>query len=365
MGKSSNNTISQAVTLGLTFDDVLLEPRESHVSRDDISLETKLTKKINLKIPILSAAMDTVSEEKMAIALGKLGGMAVIHRNCSIEEQVRIVSVVKSHKVLVGAAVGAGDLERAKALDQAGADAIFVDTAHAHNIRTIEGAKEIKKHIKAELIVGNVATKEAALALVKFADGIKVGIGPGSICTTRVVAGIGVPQLTAVMNVYQVAKEHGIPVIADGGIKYSGDAVKALAGGASSIMIGSMLAGTYESPGKVIKINGEKFKSYRGMGSLAVMKGNQSSDRYFQKNSKNYVPEGVEAAVAYKGSASEIIEQITGGIKSGMGYIGASSINEMPKRARFIQITNAGLAESHPHSILITKKAPNYSNLHK
>jgi len=348
------------ITLGLTFDDVLLEPRESRISREDISLETNLTKKIKLQIPILSAAMDTVSGEEMAISLGKMGGMAVIHRNCSIEEQVQIVSNVKKHKVLIGAAVGANDLERAIALDKVGVDAIFVDTAHGHNMRVIEGAKKIKKNIKAELIFGNIATKEAAMELVKFADGIKIGIGPGSICTTRIVAGIGVPQLSAVMNVYEVAKKYNIPVIADGGIKYSGDAVKALAGGASSIMVGSMLAGTFESPGKIIKINGQKFKEYRGMGSLAVMKGNKSSDRYFQKNSKNYIPEGVEAAVPYKGPVGDIIDQLTGGIKSGMGYIGAKNIKDMPKNAKFIQITQAGLIESHPHSITITKKAPNY-----
>ncbi len=353
------------ITLGLTFDDVLLEPRESHVSRGDISLATQLTKKIKLQIPILGAAMDTVSGEAMAIALGKLGGMAVIHRNCSVEEQVQMVTMAKKHQVLVGAAVGASDLERAIALDKAGVDAIFVDTAHAHNMRTVEGARKIKKNIKAQLIVGNVATKEAALELVKFADGIKVGIGPGSICTTRVVAGIGVPQLTAVMNVYEVAKKHKIPIIADGGIKYSGDAVKALAAGASSVMLGSMLAGTLESPGELLEMNNQKFKSYRGMGSLVVMEGGKSSDRYFQKDSKNYVPEGVEGMVPFLGPVSEIVDQITGGIKSGMGYIGASNIEGMPKRARFIQITNAGLVESHPHSIVITKKAPNYPKSHK
>ena len=350
----------QSITLGLTFDDVLLEPRESRVSRDDIRLETKLTKKIKLQIPIIAAAMDTVSEVEMAVALGKQGGMAVIHRNCSVEEQVKMVTLVKKTGVLVGAAVGAGDLERAQALDKAGVDAIFVDTAHAHNMRAIDGAKKIKKSIKAALIVGNIATKEAALELAKFADGIKVGIGPGSICTTRIVAGIGVPQLTALLNVCEVAQKYGIPVIADGGMKYSGDAVKALAAGASSIMTGSMLAGTDESPGKIITVDGKKFKSHRGMGSLAVMKGNKSSDRYFQKNVKTYVPEGVEAMVPYKGPVADAIDQLTGGIKSGMGYIGAATIADMPKRARFIQITQAGLIESHPHSIQITKKAPNY-----
>lgn len=356
MVKSKNYPIS----LGLTFDDVLLEPRESRVFREDTNLETHLTKKIKLRIPIIAAAMDTVSGSAMAIALGKLGGMAVIHRNCSKEEQVRMVALAKKENVLVGAAVGSNDLERAQMLDRSGVDAIFVDTAHAHNMKVVESAKKIKKHIKAALIVGNIATKEAALELVKFADGIKVGIGPGSICTTRVVAGVGVPQLTAIFDVCEVAKKHGIPVIADGGMRYSGDIVKALAAGAGSVMTGSMLAGTDETPGKIITINGKKFKSHRGMGSLAVMKGNNSSDRYFQKNSKTFVPEGVEAMLPYKGPVSDVVDQLLGGIRSGMGYIGAKTIADMTKRARFIQITNAGLIESHPHDITITKKAPNY-----
>src|SRR3989344_9133902 len=228
------------IRLGLTFDDVLLEPRESGVVRDGANLETKLTRKINLKIPILSAAMDTVSEDAMAVSLGHLGGMAVIHRNCSIPEQVAMVRKAKRTDIIVGAAVGSYDLERAKALDKAGADVIVVDTAHAHNLMTIKGAKEIKKAIRAQLIVGNIATKEAATELVKFADAIKVGVGPGSICTTRIVAGIGVPQLTAILDVAKIASKKGIPVIADGGIKYSGDAVKALAAGASTVMLGSI-----------------------------------------------------------------------------------------------------------------------------
>lgn len=360
------------IRLGFTFDDVLLEPRESGVVRSGVSLETKLTKKIKLQIPILSAAMDTVSETAMAVSLGKLGGMAVIHRNCSIEAQVKMVQDAKKHDVLVGAAVGSYDLERAKSLDKAGADVIVVDTAHAHNLQTIAGAKAIKKAVRAELIVGNIATKEAAAELIKFADAIKVGIGPGSICTTRIVAGIGVPQLTAILDVVSIARKKNIPVIADGGMKYSGDIVKALAGGASTVMLGSMLAGTKESPGKIVTINGNKFKSYRGMGSLGVMQGGKSSDRYFQpaltpalspqreREIRGYVPEGVEAVTPYKGELKDVIFQITGGLKSGMGYIGARTIADMPKRARFIQITHAGLRESHPHSVNIIKKSPNY-----
>ncbi|MDP3724858.1 MAG: IMP dehydrogenase [Nanoarchaeota archaeon] len=346
--------------LGLTFDDVLLEPRESAVVRNEADTKTRLTKKIELQIPIVAAAMDTVSEAAMAIALGRLGGFAVIHRNCSVEAQVAMVREAKQAGVLVGAAVGSYDLERAKALDAAGADAIVVDTAHAHALRTIQGAEEIKKNIKAELIVGNIATKEAAKAICTFADAVKVGVGPGAICTTRVVAGVGVPQLTAILSVAEVARGRGIPVIADGGIKNSGDIVKALAAGASSIMMGSMLAGTDEAPGEVFEINGEKYKSYRGMGSLAVMKGGASSDRYFQKDEKEFVPEGVEGAVTCKGPLKDVIFQMMGGLKSGMCYIGAKTIADMAPQARFIRITQAGIRESHPHSIVITKQPPNY-----
>jgi len=361
------------IRLGLTFDDVLLEPRESGVVRDGVRLETKLTRKINLKIPIISAAMDTVSETAMAVSMAKLGGLAVLHRNCSIEQQVRMIKKVKSAKphLLVGAAVGSYDLARAKALDKAGADVIVVDTAHAHNLQTIKGTREIKKAIRAQLIVGNIATREAATELVKFADAVKVGIGPGSICTTRVVAGIGVPQLTAILDVAAVARKKNIPVIADGGMKYSGDIVKALAAGASTVMLGSMLSGTKEAPGKVVKIKGQFFKSYRGMGSLGVMQGGKSSDRYFQhplsispgsagRINGGYVPEGVEAVTPYKGELKNVIFQITGGLRSGMGYIGARTIADIPKKARFIRITNAGLRESHPHSVSIVKKSPNY-----
>lgn len=346
--------------LALTFDDVLLEPRASAVSRSEVKLETKLTKKIKLQIPILAAAMDTVSELRMAQTIGKLGGIAVLHRNCPVSRQVTWVKALKKQGLLAGAAVGPGDLERALALDRAGADAIFVDTAHAHNLRALRSAKELKKKLKAELIVGNIATAEAARDLCKFADAVKVGVGPGSICTTRVIAGIGVPQLTAVMEVVKIAGRLNIPVIADGGMRYSGDMVKALAAGASAVMAGGMLAGTAETPGKIVKIKDQFYKTYRGMGSLGVMQGGNSSDRYFQKGAKKYVPEGIEGMVAYKGPVSEVIEQMVGGIRSGMGYIGAADIPAMWKQARFIRITNAGLKESHPHSITILKKSPNY-----
>lgn len=346
--------------LGLTFDDVLLEPRASAVVRNEADVTAQLTKKIRIKIPILAAAMDTVSEAEMAIALGRLGGVGVLHRNCPIAKQVEMVKKVKRARVLTAAAVGPGDLERARALDRAGVDIIVVDTAHAHNLRALKSAKQIKKTIKAQLIVGNIGTKEAATELLKFADAIKVGIGPGSICTTRVVAGIGVPQLTAILNVAAVARKKNIPVIADGGMRYSGDVVKALAAGASTVMLGSMLAGTKEAPGKIVNINGQMMKIYRGMGSLGVMESGKSSDRYFQKGSKTFVPEGIEGATRYKGPVKEVVEQIVGGLRSGMGYIGAANLPAMWRQAHFIRITNAGLKESHPHDIQITKKSPNY-----
>ncbi len=353
-------TRSIALKQGLTFDDVLLEPRASTVSLREVGLSSKLTKKITISIPLIAAAMDTVSETAMAVAIGKLGGMAILHRNCVQAQQVRMVKQVKKHGVLVGAAVGPHDIGRAKALDTAGADAIAVDCAHAHNLRVIADAKKIKKNLKAQIIVGNVATAAAARELVTFADAIKVGVGPGSICTTRVVAGVGVPQLTAIMEVAAVAKSKKVPVIADGGIRYSGDIVKALAAGAQTVMLGSMLAGTKEAPGRIIRVHGVLYKAYRGMGSLGAMQGGKSSDRYFQKGTKKYVPEGVEGLTLYKGPVEDVVYQMIGGLRSGMGYIGAHRIIDIPKQARFIQITVASLKESHPHTISINKKAPNY-----
>ncbi|MFA6098688.1 MAG: IMP dehydrogenase [Patescibacteria group bacterium] len=345
---------------GLTFDDVLLEPRLSSVNRREIDLAAKLTNKIQLEIPILSAAMDTVSNASMAIALGKLGGLAVLHRNCSISEQVGMVKKAKKSGVKVGAAVGPHDIERAAALYKAGAVAIFIDCAHAHHTKIIRDARLIRKSIKAQLVIGNIATKEAAKVYLTIADALKVGIGPGSICTTRVVAGIGVPQLTAISEVVSVAQKKNIPVIADGGIKYSGDIVKALAAGAATVMLGSMLAGAKEAPGKLVRLNGKLYKEYRGMGSLGAMSGGKSSDRYFQKGATKYVPEGVEGLIPYKGPVKEIIWQAVGGLKSGMGYVGAHKIGELPRQARFIRITSASLKESHPHTVMISKKAPNY-----
>ena len=346
--------------IGLTFDDVLLMPRASSVTRSKVKLTTKLTKRITLDIPILAAAMDTVSESIMAIAIGKLGGMAVLHRNCTNTEQAAMVKKVKAAKLLAGAAVGPHDIERAKFLDKSGADVIFIDCACAHNTRVLQGARKIKRLVKAQIVIGNIATREAAVEMVKFADAIKVGVGPGSICTTRIVTGVGVPQLSAILDVVSVAKKAKVPVIADGGIKYSGDAVKALAAGASAIMLGSLFAGTTEAPGKVVIVGGKKYKAYRGMGSLGAMKGGKSSDRYFQKGATKYVPEGIEGVIEFKGSVEDVIWNMIGGIRSGMGYIGAHTVADISKQASFVQITDASLRESHPHTVTINKKAPNY-----
>lgn len=345
---------------GLTFDDVLLEPRRSSVDRNAVSTRTQIARGVFLDIPILSAAMDTVSEASMAIALGKLGGLAVLHRNCEIDTQVSWVKKARKEKVQVGAAVGPHDIKRAQALAKAGVTAIFVDCAHAHHAKIMKDLRVMRKLIHTPLVIGNLATKEAARELAPLADALKVGIGPGASCTTRVVTGVGVPQLTAIMDVVAVAKAKKIPVIADGGIKYSGDIVKALAGGANAVMLGSMLAGTDEAPGKVIVRQGKKMKLYRGMGSLGAMKRGTSSDRYFQKGNVKYVSEGVEGLTPYKGKLAEVIWNMIGGLKSGMGYIGAKRIDHMPRQARFIRLTQASFVESHPHSLAKKKDAPNY-----
>jgi len=338
------------IKLGLTFDDVLLEPRETAVKRIDANVETRLTKKARLAIPLLAAASDTVSDARFAVALGKLGGMAVLHRNCSLDEQVKMVKEVQRAGVTVGAAVGPNDIERATALSEAGASIIFIDCAHAHAPGIITSAREMKRKMRAELVVGNIVTKEAARDFAGIADALKVGIGPGSICTTRIVSGVGVPQLTAVLDVVSVAKKRGIPVIADGGIRYSGDIVKALAAGASSVMLGSLFAGAEETPGETVIVDGVHYKSYRGMGSREALEKRHAVDRY-AADKKHSVAEGVSGKVLYRGPVKNIVEELAGGIRSGMGYIGASTIEEIPKRARFIQITNAGLRESYPHSL--------------
>lgn len=478
------------VPLSLTFDDVLLEPLASWVEPSETDTRSRFSKKINVNIPLVSAAMDTVTESQMAITLARLGGIGVIHRNMTPEHEMQEVVAVKqaeelierdvlyvedtatvsdaenlmhqyniggvpvvdkgkiigivsrrdvraivqksgnenittimTRKPIVGdeditaekaleimytskverlpivnakgkligivtmqdilekrqyplacrdqkgnlrvaAAVGPFDFSRAELLDQNGADALVVDCAHGHNMKVVAAVKEIAGSVNAEVVAGNIATKEAAAALLDAGvDGIKVGIGPGSICTTRIVAGTGVPQITAVAQVAEIAHEAGVPIISDGGVRFSGDVAKAIAAGADTVMMGSMFAGTDESPGKVITMKGRRYKQYRGMGSLGVMSSGQSSDRYFQKKeigSTKFVPEGVEGVTPYVGHVGEVIYQLVGGLKSAMGYSGAKTVGDMHTKARFVRITNAGMTESHPHNIMITDEAPNY-----
>jgi IMP dehydrogenase len=473
---------------GLTFDDVLLVPRHSDVMPRDVALATRFSRSVPLNIPIASAAMDTVTEEKLAVALAREGGIGVIHRNLSIEGQIREVDkvkrsangiildpvtlspratireareimarfnisglpVVESKKVVgiltrrdcrfqtsddtpvgeimtkenlvtappgtkledareilfrhkveklilvdkenrlqglitmkdlnmlaaypssatdqrgrlrVAAAVGVMDYERADGLVKAGVDVLVVDTAHGHSSNVVETVKELKRRFAVDVVAGNVATAEGARELAAAgADGVKVGIGPGSICTTRIVAGVGVPQLTAVMEVAGELKKSGVPVIADGGVRFSGDLVKALAAGASCVMLGSLFAGLEESPGEVILYKGRSFKAVRGMGSLGAMQAG-SKERYRQgdvSDAEKLVPEGIEGMVPYKGKLTPFTYQLTGGVRAGMGYCGAATIPELWERARFIRITSAGMRESHPHDVTITKESPNY-----
>ena len=347
----------------LTFDDVLLTPKYSEILPSEVTTNTSLSKNLNLKIPIISSAMDTVTESKMAIAIAKAGGIGVIHRNLDIKSQISEINKVKSKKLLVGAAVGAGPLEykRAEAILKANVDLIVVDTAHGHTKKVGEIIRKIKKlkSNKTTLCAGNIATTEAAKFLIKLgAEVIKVGIGPGSICTTRLVAGIGVPQLSAILAVRKGVGRKKVSIIADGGIKFSGDISKALAAGADAVMIGSLFAGTNESPGKIIKKNGKLFKSFRGMGSIGAMnKG--SADRYFQtkqKDTSKYVPEGVEGLVKYKGSVEKIIYRLIGGLKSSMGYLGEKKIINLRNKPKFVKITKAGFYESMVHNIDEVKK---------
>jgi IMP dehydrogenase len=474
---------------GLTFDDVLLVPRHSDVMPKDVKLGTRFARNVPLNIPLVSAAMDTVTEEKLAVALAREGGLGVIHRNLSIEGQIREVDKVKrsangvildpvtldpsatirhareimsrhnisglpvldKHKRVVGiltrrdcrfqtsddtpvseimskdklvtaapgtsldaareilfkhkveklllvdrdmhlaglitmkdvnmlaafpasatdgrgrlrvaAAVGVLDYERCEGLVHAGVDVLVVDTAHGHSTNVMDTVRELKKRFTVDVVAGNIATAEAARALVDAgADGVKVGIGPGSICTTRIVAGIGVPQLTAIMDVAREVKKDNVPVIADGGVRFSGDAVKALAAGASCVMLGSLFAGLEESPGEVILYKGRSFKSVRGMGSLGAMQAG-GKERYRQghvSEADKLVPEGIEGMVPYKGKLGPFVYQLCGGVRAGMGYCGAGTIPSLWERARFTRITSAGMRESHPHDVTITKESPNY-----
>lgn len=486
----------QEAKVAYTFDDFLLTPNASYVEPKDIDTRIKLGKGIKLNIPILSAAMDTVTESDLAIAMAQEGGVGVIHRNITQEKQVEEVKKVKSaedltirdvititpdstiadvqakmndelisglpvvdndeiigiiskrdirpvlkkgvdktvkdimtsdvvtveepitaeealniayeNKVerlpvlrdgklvgiitikdilnqaqypnaardkdgnyLVAAASGPFDLDRAMALDQAGADIISIDCAHAHNMNVVKFTETIKDNIDADLCVGNIATAEAAEDLASMGvDGLKVGIGPGSMCTTRIVAGVGVPQLTAISEVADVAREYDIPVIADGGIRYSGDIAKAIGAGADAVMLGNLLAASYEAPGEVVVMNGKQYKKYRGMGSMGAMTSEYDggADRYFQgskskMNHTKYVPEGIEGAVPYRGTVNEILFQLVGGLKSSMGYCGAKDIAAMQEKAKFVRITSSGIKESHPHDLLITNESPNYPTL--
>ena len=351
---------------GLTFDDVLLIPARSDILPTQVQTRARLTRAIELDIPILSAAMDTVTDARMAIALGALGGLGVIHRNLTIAEQVAEAAAVKAAGVRVGAAVGvSGDAdERAAALVAAGVDVIFVDTAHGHSASVIRMVEKLKARHRVEIVAGNVATAEGTEELIAAgADGVKVGMGPGAICTTRVVAGAGMPQITAVFDCAEVADRHGIPICADGGIQQSGDIAKALGAGASTVMLGGLLAGVDESPGERIETTEGPFKAYRGMGSLGAMEARRSRDRYGQGDVGEFsklVPEGVEGRVRAQGPLAPLVHQLVGGLRAGMGYAGAATIEDLRAQARFVRISGAGLRESHPHDIRITSEAPNY-----
>jgi IMP dehydrogenase len=377
---------SQKFPQALTFDDVLLLPGFSDFSREEINLSTSLTRSILLHSPFVSSPMDTVTESSLAIALAELGGIGIIHRNLTVPDQAQEVAKVKGKNLLVGAAVGAskGFEERVEALVASGVDVVVIDSAHGYADNVISTLKYIKSHFPSlQVIAGSIATFDGAKALIEAgADGLRVGMGPGAICTTRIISGMGVPQITALQETVRAAKPHGIPVIADGGIKYSGDMVKAIATGASCVMMGSFFASALESPGRVHTLTRSqvphrfqsivtdkeeyKFKEYRGMGSIAAMKQGakiKSEDEFHGKSyykDRVLVAEGVEGLVPVKGTVKDLVDQSIGGIKSGMYYVGAKSIKELWEKAQFIQITQASLTESHPHDILITNAGENY-----
>lgn len=364
----------------LTFDDVLLLPQYSEITPDMADVSTKLTNTFKMNVPFLSAAMDTVSEHKLVTALALAGGLGVIHKNMSIADQAKEVEMVKNYefdnekykrvlidkkgRLCVGAAIGvtADMMDRVHALMDAGVDVFVLDSAHGDSKNIINAIKNLRlEYPSMELIAGNVATYEGALDLMKAgASAVKVGMGPGSICTTRIIAGIGVPQLQAVMDCARASKEMNVPIIADGGIKYSGDVVKALAAGANTVMLGGLFATCEEAPGDIYESNGKKYRTYRGMGSIEAMaKG--STDRYFQTGHKKFVAEGVQGIVEVKTTVEELVFQLIGGLKAGMGYCGSKDIPTLQEKGTFIKITNNALLESHPHDISIDKGEPNYS----
>ena len=352
---------------GLAFDDVLLIPARSDVLPGQVSTRSFLTREVSLDIPILSAAMDTVTEARMAIAIGALGGLGVLHRNLTVADQAAQVRAAKDAGVRVGAAVGvSGDAdERVAALVAAGVDVVFVDTAHGHSAAVIRMVEKVKARHRVQVVAGNVATAAGTEELIAAgADGIKVGMGPGAICTTRVVAGAGMPQITAIFDCAAVAAKAGIPICADGGIQQSGDIAKAIGAGASTVMLGGLLAGVDESPGEVVDTPDGPAKSYRGMGSLGAMEARQTSrDRYGQGDVAEFsklVPEGIEGRVPARGPLGPLVHQLIGGLRAGMGYVGAATIDDLRTNARFVRISGAGLRESHPHHVRITAEAPNY-----
>lgn len=374
----------QNIRTALTFDDVLIRPNYSDFDRDEISVSTKITRNISLSCPITSSPMDTVTEAPLAIALAEFGGIGFIHRNLTVKDQADEVAKVKAAKYIVGAAVGSskGYEERVAALVKAGVDIIIVDSAHGHSVKVIDAVRYIKANHNVDVIAGSVATSEGAEALIEAgADGLRVGMGPGAICSTRIVSGMGVPQMTAIFDTAVAARKHGIPLIADGGISYSGDVVKALAAGASTVMFGRLFAATEESPGAIHDLPPEqvpsrfhsildgsksyKFKEYRGMGSIGAMeRGKQisSEDEFHGKNftGDTLIAEGVEGLVPCSGTVRQLAEQMVGGVLSGMYYVGARSIEELWQNAEFIRITQASLTESHPHDLFITNPGENY-----
>lgn len=376
--------MENSILEALTFDDVLIKPNYSGFDRSAIKLDSHITKRIKLSCPIVSAPMDTVTEAPLAIAIAELGGVGFIHRNLRIADQAAEVKKVKDAGHIVGAAVGssAGYEERVKALVVAGVDIVLIDSAHGYSTKVIDALKYVKANYDVDVIAGSVATFEGAEALIEAgADGLRVGMGPGAICSTRIISGMGVPQMTAIFETVRAAKPHGVPVIADGGIKYSGDVVKALAAGASTVMFGRLFAATEESPGALHQLHADqvpsrfhsildgsksyKFKEYRGMGSVAAMQRGaevSSEDEFHGKSftGDTLIAEGVEGLVPCSGTVKHLVTQMTGGVTSGMYYIGAKSIAELWEKAVFMKITAASLTESHPHDLFITNPGENY-----